>query len=174
MTSEKKKSKAKRTLQEVKTLGQQLLSSRTHINNLPLLLSFVSPNFPPQYVLESLLSLQSFFTTLLPSLPSSFKSTKTTSEEDDAELIYRTWLRSKFDDLVRSLIDLLLSEQVDEALRVSSLFLFLFFEFYHLWSWYQFEFCFWNEATRVRFAYGIRESGEWGKISFGHISQIAS
>ncbi|OAY52225.1 protein NUCLEOLAR COMPLEX ASSOCIATED 4 [Manihot esculenta] len=117
MTSEKKKSKAKRTLQEVKTLGQQLLSSRTHINNLPLLLSFVSPNFPPQYVLESLLSLQSFFTTLLPSLPSSFKSTKTTSEEDDAELIYRTWLRSKFDDLVRSLIDLLLSEQVDEALR---------------------------------------------------------
>lgn len=127
MTSEKKKSKAKRTLQEVKTLGQQLLSSRTHINNLPLLLTFVSPNFPPQYVLESLLSLQSFFTTLLPSLPSSFKSTKTTSEEDDAELIYRTWLRSKFDDLVRSLIDLLLSEQVDEALRVSFLFLFLFF-----------------------------------------------
>ncbi|KAF2302596.1 hypothetical protein GH714_038972 [Hevea brasiliensis] len=118
MASEKKKSKAKHTLKEVKTLGQQLLSSRTYVNNLPLLLTFVSPNFPPQYVLESLLSLQSFFTTLLPSLSSySLKNTKKTSEEDDAELIYRTWLRSKFDDLVRLLIDLLFSEQADEALR---------------------------------------------------------
>ncbi|KDP35542.1 hypothetical protein JCGZ_08980 [Jatropha curcas] len=116
----KSKPKPKHTLKEVKTLGQQLLSSRTHVNNLPLLLTFISPKFPPQYVLESVLSLQSFFTPLLPSLPSSSsssKKTKTTADEDDAELIYRTWLRAKFDEFVKLLIDLLLSAKAEEALK---------------------------------------------------------
>ncbi|CAI0449563.1 unnamed protein product [Linum tenue] len=57
-----RKSKSKHSLKELKALGQQLLSSRNHVNNLPILLNFFSPEFPPQYVLESLLSLQSFFT----------------------------------------------------------------------------------------------------------------
>ncbi|CAL1371014.1 unnamed protein product [Linum trigynum] len=55
-------SKSKHSLKELKALGQQLLSSRSHVNNLPILLNFISPKFPPQYVLESVLSLQSFFT----------------------------------------------------------------------------------------------------------------
>ncbi|XP_065866887.1 protein NUCLEOLAR COMPLEX ASSOCIATED 4 isoform X2 [Euphorbia lathyris] len=118
----KSKSKSK-SLKEVKTLGQQLLSSRTHINNLPLLLNFVSPDFPPQYVLESLLSLHSFFIPLLPSLPSSSsfnkkrKITKDNDNDDDAEAIFRTWLRSKFDEFVTLLINLLFSTQAEEALR---------------------------------------------------------
>ncbi|EEF31250.1 nucleolar complex protein, putative [Ricinus communis] len=116
----KSNSKPKQTLKEVKTLGIQLLSSTAHVNNLPLLLTFISSNYPPQYVVESLLSLQSFFTPLLPSLPassSSKKSKKTTTDDDDAAVIYKTWLRSKFDELVKSLLNLLLSVELDETLR---------------------------------------------------------
>ncbi|RXH93036.1 hypothetical protein DVH24_013612 [Malus domestica] len=70
--SKKQKQKQKATkLSDLKTLGNELLSSRAHINNLPKLLSFVSPASPPQNIVESLLSLQSFFTPLLPDLPSS-------------------------------------------------------------------------------------------------------
>ncbi|CAN1805199.1 Protein NUCLEOLAR COMPLEX ASSOCIATED 4 [Linum perenne] len=106
-----KKSKPKHSLKELKALGQQLLSSRSHVNNLPLLLDFISPESPPQFVLESLLSLQSFFTPLLPQLPP--------NSDDDAEIIYFTWLRSKFDLLVSSLIDIVISPQPDHTLKVS-------------------------------------------------------
>ncbi|KAF7816456.1 nucleolar complex protein 4-like protein [Senna tora] len=110
------KKKSKTSLSDVKTLGRQLLSSRAHINNLPLLLSFVSPTSPPQYVLESLLSLQSFFLTLLPDLPSS-SSTALDASNHDPELIYRAWVRSKFDDFIKSLIDVSVSQQSDETLK---------------------------------------------------------
>lgn len=116
--SNKKKTKNHK-LSDLKTLGLQLLSSRAHINNLPLLLTFVSPSSPPPYVLEALLSLQSFFITNLPSLPSS--SSKPASAGDDvqvdAEFIYRTWLRSKFDELVKSLIDVAVSSECDDTLK---------------------------------------------------------
>lgn len=116
--------KRKHSLKELKTLGQQLLSSRAHINNLPLLLTFVSPTSPPQFLLESLLSLQSFFTPVLPHLPPSASSSSKTISEDsrknDPEFIYKTWLRSKFDELVRLLVDVLISPASEDALRVSS------------------------------------------------------
>jgi len=117
--SEKKKKKNEKNhkLSDLKTLGLQLLSSRAHINNLPLLLTFLSPSKPPQYVLEALLSLQSFFITVLPSLPSSSKPAA--DVQDDAELIYRTWLRSKFDELVKSLIDVAVSSECDDTLKVA-------------------------------------------------------
>lgn len=113
-------------LKELKTLGQQLLSSRAHINNLPLLLGFISPSSPPPHVLESLLSLQSFFTTVLADLPPSQSSKKRPRIDDsakqDPEFIYRTWLRSKFDEFVTLLIEVLISRDTEDALRVSSLF----------------------------------------------------
>ncbi|KAJ4715831.1 Nucleolar complex 4 [Melia azedarach] len=113
--------KRKHSLKELKTLGQQLLSSRAHINNLPLLLTFVSPTSPPQFLLESLLSLQSFFTPVLPQLPPSASSSSKTVSEDsrknDPEFIYKTWLRSKFDELVRLLVDVLISPASEDALR---------------------------------------------------------
>ncbi|PIN15707.1 putative nucleolar protein involved in ribosome biogenesis [Handroanthus impetiginosus] len=115
-----KKGKKKHSLSHLKTLGQQLLTSRAHINNLPLLLTFVSPSSPPQYALESLLSLQSFFTPLVPQLPSSSSSACSNSVSDpdpDPEFIYRTWLRSKFDDFVQCLLDLVVSSQSEDALR---------------------------------------------------------
>ncbi|XP_054786804.1 protein NUCLEOLAR COMPLEX ASSOCIATED 4 [Prosopis cineraria] len=112
----KQKRKKSHSLSDVKTLGLQLLSSRAHINNLPLLLSFVSPSSPPKYVLESLLSLQSFFLPLLPDLPSSSSSPLDKSSHDP-QLIYRTWIRSKFDDFINSLIEVFVSPQSDETLE---------------------------------------------------------
>ncbi|CAF1717794.1 hypothetical protein HID58_085187 [Brassica napus] len=136
--SKKQKKKENYTLKELKSLGSDLLSSRAHINNLPLLLSFISPESPPQFVVESLLSLQSFFTPLLPQLPSSSSSSPASStkrprsdEEDDddsaktetdevdgdPEVIFRAWLRSKFDEFVKVLLDVLVSQQSEDALR---------------------------------------------------------
>lgn len=118
-SKKKKKKTENHSLSDLKTLGLDLLSSRAHINNLPLLLTYVSPSSPPHYVLEALLSLQSFFITVLPSLPSSSKPAAATDEpQDDAELIYRTWLRSKFDELVKSLIDVAVSSECDDTLKV--------------------------------------------------------
>lgn len=127
--SKKQKKKEKYTLKELKSLGVELLSSRSHINNLPLLLSFISPSSPPEFFVESLLSLQSFFTPLLSQLPptsshpSSTKrshddSSKTTTEAEDPEVIFKAWLRSKFDEFVKLLLDVLTSQQSEDALRV--------------------------------------------------------
>ncbi|CAN6863769.1 unnamed protein product [Brassica oleracea] len=136
--SKKQKKKENYTLKELKSLGSDLLSSRAHINNLPLLLSFISPESPPQFVVESLLSLQSFFTPLLPQLPSSSSSSPASStkrprsdEEDDddssktesdevdgdPEVIFKAWLRSKFDEFVKVLLDVLVSQQSEDTLR---------------------------------------------------------
>ncbi|KAL6217918.1 hypothetical protein ACLB2K_011135 [Fragaria x ananassa] len=114
--SKKQKQKKNTTkLSDLRALGHDLLSSRSHVNNLPKLLSFITPTSPPQFVLESLLSLESFFTPLLPDLPSSSSSTH--SPDNDPELIYRTWLRSKFDELVESLVQVLLSPDSDDTLK---------------------------------------------------------
>ncbi|EOA30198.1 hypothetical protein CARUB_v10013315mg [Capsella rubella] len=118
--SKKQKKKEKYTLKELKSLGNDLLTSRSHINNLPLLLTFVSPESPPQFVVESLLSLQSFFTPLLSQLPSSPSSTKTKlprSEDDDPEVVFKAWLRSKFDEFVKLLLDVLVSQQSEDELK---------------------------------------------------------
>ncbi|MBA0727431.1 hypothetical protein Golax_000419 [Gossypium laxum] len=121
MTSILAKKPKKMKLKELKTLGQQLLSSRAHINNLPLLLGFISPSPPPPQVLESLLSLHSFFTTVLADLPPSQSSKKRPRIDDsakqDPEFIYRTWLRSKFDEFVTLLIEVLISPDTEDALR---------------------------------------------------------
>ncbi|KAL4572785.1 hypothetical protein LXL04_019570 [Taraxacum kok-saghyz] len=110
-----RKKKPQQDLSDVRKLGEQLLSSRAHINNLPLLLNFLDPksSYPREFLLESILSLQSFFTPLLSQLPSS--SSKPT---EDPESIYHTWVRSKFDEFVQCLIQLALSPTLsEEALR---------------------------------------------------------
>ncbi|XP_060176265.1 protein NUCLEOLAR COMPLEX ASSOCIATED 4 isoform X2 [Lycium barbarum] len=118
VSKKQKKKKDKYSLSDLKALGHQLLSSRAHVNNLPLLLSFITTSTRPQYALESLLSLQSFFTPLLPELPSSSLSSSLSSElQGDPEFIYRTWVRSKFDEFVQSLMEIAICSQSDEALR---------------------------------------------------------
>ncbi|KAM6540679.1 hypothetical protein CsatB_005126 [Cannabis sativa] len=114
----KKRKKNTTSLSHLKTLGHDLLTSRAHINNLPTLLSFVSSSSPPQYVLEALLSLQAFFTSVLPDLPSSSKNPSSRAvSQDDPEFIYRTWLKAKFDEFVKSLIDVLVSPQSEETIK---------------------------------------------------------
>ncbi|KAJ0655889.1 putative nucleolar complex protein [Helianthus annuus] len=111
-----KKKKKNQDLADIRKLGQQLLSNRSHINNLPLLLNILNPtsSSPPEFILEALLSVQSFFTPLVADLPSS--SAKPT---EDPESVYRVWLRSKFDEFVEFLIRLSVSTTlVEEALRV--------------------------------------------------------
>ncbi|KAF8105295.1 hypothetical protein N665_0160s0029, partial [Sinapis alba] len=131
--SKNQKKKQNYTLKELKSLGCDLLSSRAHINNLPLLLSFISPESPPQFVVESLLSLQSFFTPLLSQLPSTSShpsstkrprseddvddSSKTDEVDEDPEVIFKAWLRSKFDEFVKLLLDVLVSQQSEDTLR---------------------------------------------------------
>ncbi|GER57760.1 nucleolar complex protein-like protein [Striga asiatica] len=116
MKKVQKRKRENHSLSDLKKLGEDLLTSRAHVNNLPILLTFISPSSPPQHALESLLSLQSFFTPLVPQLPSS-SSQAYSDSEPDPELIYRTWLRSKFDDFVGRLIDVVGSSQSDDALR---------------------------------------------------------
>lgn len=120
--SKKRKKQKQTTLPNLKTLGNDLLSSRSHINNLPILLSFISPTSRPDFTLESLLSLQAFFTPVLPDLPSfTSKHSSLDESQNDPEFIYRTWLRSKFDEFVTSLIEVSLSPLSDEVLKVGLL-----------------------------------------------------
>lgn len=104
------------TLKELKTLGSQLLSSRAHINNLPTLLSVLSPSSPLKFSLEALISLQSFFVPLVNEIPS--KSLVDPSKEKDPELVYKAWLRARFDEFVNSLIEIAIDSRSEEALKV--------------------------------------------------------
>lgn len=109
-----KRDESVKTLEDLKTLGHQLLSSRAHINNAPILLSYLSPSSPIPHALESLLSLQSFFIPLLSDLPPSSEPL----DKYDPESVYRSWLRSKFDQFINSLIEILLSARSEDALKV--------------------------------------------------------
>ncbi|CAJ2628308.1 unnamed protein product [Trifolium pratense] len=104
-------------IEELKTLGNELLSSTSKINNLPILLTVVSPSSPPHHILESLLSLHAFFLTQLPQLPSSTATASASDDGDQSKFIYLTWLRSKFDEFLKSLIDVLVSDKFDETLK---------------------------------------------------------
>jgi U3 small nucleolar RNA-associated protein 19 len=117
-SNKKNKTTKQHTVSELKTLGKQLLSSAKHINNLPILLTYVSPSSPtPQHVLESLLSIHSYFIPLLPQLPSSTATATASDEGDKSEFIHLTWQRSKFDEFLKSLIDVLVSDKSDEILK---------------------------------------------------------
>ncbi|KAM7256933.1 hypothetical protein ACFE04_012674 [Oxalis oulophora] len=110
-----KRRKEKHTIKELKTLGDQLLSSRSHINNLSIILRYVKPDSPPQHVLQSLLSLQPFFTTMLPHLPSPKPDD---NNNNNPEFIYATWLRARFHDFINLLLDFLVSTLPEEPLKL--------------------------------------------------------
>ncbi|PKU80785.1 hypothetical protein MA16_Dca014623 [Dendrobium catenatum] len=117
--TKKKKDKKGETLtvEDLKFLGLQLLSSRAHINNLPILLSVLSPTSSANLVLESLISLQSFFLPLLPEVPSASSLSKKTGAEEDPDAFYSSWLRARFDELVNSLIEIAVSYTSVEAIK---------------------------------------------------------
>ncbi|RRT44401.1 hypothetical protein B296_00055763 [Ensete ventricosum] len=121
----KRRSGGTLALDDLKALGHQLLSSRAHINNLPVLLSFLSPSSPVALALESLISLQSFFVPLFPEIPSSLSVPNKRSvaptddgEEKDVELVFKDWLRERFGEFLNGLIEITVSGQSVDALRV--------------------------------------------------------
>uniref|UniRef100_J3M0S6 CCAAT-binding factor domain-containing protein n=1 Tax=Oryza brachyantha TaxID=4533 RepID=J3M0S6_ORYBR len=115
--SKKRKSKTGAlTLGEVKSIGQELLTSRAHLNHVPALLALLSPTAPLDLALEALISLQSFFVPLLPSIPSSATAAAAVGDADP-ELVFRSWLRKRFDELVAALVEFAVSPHSDEAIR---------------------------------------------------------
>ncbi|KAJ1272426.1 hypothetical protein BS78_06G200600 [Paspalum vaginatum] len=105
------------TLDEVKTLGRELLSSRAHLNHAPVLLALLSPSAPLDLALEALISLQSFFVPLIPSIPSASAAATAADVGSDPELVFGTWLRQRFDELVAALVELSMSPHSDDAIR---------------------------------------------------------
>ncbi|KAH1042725.1 hypothetical protein GYH30_024845 [Glycine max] len=105
MDPPRKKKKGRYGVTELKTIGNQLL------------LTFVSPSSPPHHVLESLFSHHSFFLPLLPKLPSSSAFAAPSVVDDQSEFIYLSWLHSKFDEFLKSLLDVLTTPQGDETLK---------------------------------------------------------
>uniref|UniRef100_A0ACD5UUR9 Uncharacterized protein n=1 Tax=Avena sativa TaxID=4498 RepID=A0ACD5UUR9_AVESA len=119
--SKKRKSKSGAlTHEKVKSLGQELLSSRAHLNHAPALLALLTPSTPLSIALEALISLQSFFEPLLPSIPSASAAAAAAAAEGasgDPELVFGAWLRQRFDEFVAALIELSVSPHSDDATR---------------------------------------------------------
>lgn len=90
----KKKKKQNYTLKELKSLGNDLLSSRAHINSLPLLrLAAVRCRIYPLSLQSSSLSASlHFFTPLFND--DNDDSSKTTEVDEDPEVIFKAWLAS--------------------------------------------------------------------------------
>ncbi|AQK45320.1 Nucleolar complex protein 4 [Zea mays] len=104
-------------LDEVKKLGTELLSSRSHLNHAPALLALLSPTAPLDLALEALISLQSFFVPLIPSIPSASAAANAGDAGSDPELVFGAWLRQRFDELVAALVELSVSPHSDDAIR---------------------------------------------------------
>ncbi|KAJ3671571.1 hypothetical protein LUZ60_007650 [Juncus effusus] len=113
-SSKKPKTKTKTlNLEQVRRLGEQLLSSRSHLNNLPLLLTFISPSSPSSLALESVISLQSFFVPLI----SEIKPPGNDDVGEEADSVFKTWLKDRFDEFVAALVEMAVSSQTDDAIR---------------------------------------------------------
>ncbi|XP_071682805.1 protein NUCLEOLAR COMPLEX ASSOCIATED 4 isoform X1 [Lolium perenne] len=115
-TKKRKSKSGALTHEEVKTLGHELLSSRAHLNHAPTLLALLSPSAPPKIALEALISLQSFFEPLLPSIPSASAAAADVASSDP-ELVFGAWLRQRFDEFVAALVELSVSPRSDDAIR---------------------------------------------------------
>ncbi|KAF3340301.1 nucleolar complex protein 4 B isoform X2 [Carex littledalei] len=99
------------TLDEVRKLGNDLLSSRAHLNNLPDLLSFISPSpHSLEFAVEAMISLQSFFVPLLSEM-------KSTGDDQDPETVFKSWLKERFNEFMRSLVQEAVSSETDETLK---------------------------------------------------------
>uniref|UniRef100_A0A0D6R492 CCAAT-binding factor domain-containing protein n=1 Tax=Araucaria cunninghamii TaxID=56994 RepID=A0A0D6R492_ARACU len=133
-------------IKRVKTLGRELLTSRAHVNNVPILTSVLSSclekGAASDQGLEALISLQAFFFPLLRTELSTSsvkeasqrlkqKKRKRSNEEgaaekdeeerESAEAIYRKWLWSKYAELLRILRKIVTSSVPKPAVRVAAM-----------------------------------------------------
>ncbi|KAH9304257.1 hypothetical protein KI387_008661, partial [Taxus chinensis] len=127
-------------MDRVKTLGQELLTSRAHVNNAPILISLLSSCLKNEthsdQGLEALITLQAFFLPLLRTklATSAVKEASQRlkkkrkriegGENDDgekAEDIYRNWLWSKYRELLRLLREIVVSSVPSPTLRVAAM-----------------------------------------------------
>lgn len=134
------------SLESIQRLGDELLSSRAHINNAAVLVSLllkaadaeaehepsVAPSAPSsstRSLLQALHSLRIFFVSLLSdkrelSLEIYEEAKKRLQEgasgggKDQAEAIYQSWLWEKYNEFLDSLSRIMVSPSMDSALQV--------------------------------------------------------
>lgn len=124
------------SLADVQRLSHDLLSSLSHVNNAPALLSILSksltpPPPSPECLLEALLSLQAFFVPLLRSGELSSAVAKKANENlrgktdgDDkpsAEAIYKSWLWDKYNEFLDILLQIISHSESLQSLQVAAL-----------------------------------------------------
>ncbi|BFI23924.1 U3 small nucleolar RNA-associated protein 19 [Marchantia polymorpha subsp. ruderalis] len=120
-----KESKASKSafLEETKQLGSDLLTSRSHVNNAPALLSTLSnAKHPSPPRAEALRSLQAFFVSLLRAgkLESGARSVEAAKDGEEPEAVYRMWVWSKYQEF-RKTVFRMITEESASALQVEAL-----------------------------------------------------
>lgn len=156
------------SLEEVKSLGSELLSSRAHLNHAPVLLALLSPTARLDLALEALISLQSFFVPLIPSIPSA-AAAAAGDGCGDPERVFGSWLRQRFDELVASLVELSVSPQSDDAIRVGFELVLLSC---HLTWLVMLAFFLSGPGCSTGCSYGFREAGKGWQLSVSNLSQV--
>lgn len=112
----------KTQLAATKKLGKELLQSRAHVNNAPLLLATLTSSSNPQVLREALLSLEAFFVPLVKSgefSPSAQRKASealrgtrdgdagadaTEGEMAKADAIYKKWVWDRYREFVNTLL----------------------------------------------------------------------
>lgn len=126
-------------MERVERLGRELLTSRAHVNNAPILISVLASCLEDKkrsvQGLEALMSLQAFFLPLLRTeletsavKEASQRLKRKMNEEGeakeaelDAEAIYRNWLKSKYEEFLGLLKKIALSSLPSATLRAAAL-----------------------------------------------------
>lgn len=60
-----------------------------------------------------MISLQSFFVPLLSEM-------KSTGDDEDPETVFKSWLKERFNEFMRSLVEVAVSSETDEVLKVKN------------------------------------------------------
>ncbi|KAL2649788.1 hypothetical protein R1flu_017916 [Riccia fluitans] len=118
-----KSNKVSKLLEETKQLGNDLLTSRSHLNNAPLLLNTLSnAKHPNAARAEALHSLQAFFVSLLRTgrLESGTHTAEEAKDGGNPEAIYKMWVRSKYQEF-RKVVFRIACKESTTGLQVEAL-----------------------------------------------------
>ncbi|KAL3702235.1 hypothetical protein R1sor_020257 [Riccia sorocarpa] len=118
-----KRNKSSKLLEETKQLGNDLLTSRSHVNNAPLLLSTLSDAKHSNAARgEALRSLQAFFVSLLRTgkLEPGAGTNQESIDGGNPEAIYKMWVRSKYQEF-RKVVFRIASKEPSTGLQIEAL-----------------------------------------------------